>query len=155
MGVLIIKIIIVFNLLFVCLYFFLPKKRNKPVAGSFRSLEKYLDLLKKSDLSSPYVLIGVSGAEDFVQCVFEEEHFKLGYPVTTERQRSLVDKAKSLAKAEGLLLKEEQTADKEGYYLDIDLGTGDVHAALPKIESFYRSLFSISDDAVLEIDAQV
>jgi hypothetical protein len=139
------------NLVFLFLYFVLPKKKWHAIKGSFKDINKYLDILRKSDLPDASLIISIAGTDDYIQLTNSQNALCLHYTVNNDHQKKRESAFKGYAKKMSLKVTESRSDDNKNTFLDIDL-TGSMEDTHVIVTSLLSEAFEAELDATLEFD---
>jgi hypothetical protein len=109
------------------------------------------DLLSTRSEDGAFLIITVSGTEDFVQLVGDASGVQLDFPLVTGRQLSFESAFKALAQREGLDIVEN--SDGTSRFLDINLAS-DAGNVTRVTKLFLRELFRVNDQSTLEFERE-
>ena len=113
----------------------------------FHNIRGYVDRLMRSGDESAFLIITISGSEDFLQLTGDAKGVQLDFPMITDRQQSLESMIREIAWREGRTIEENQ-GDGGDRFLDISVeGTPTEVAA--NCERFLRDVFGAGEDAEL------
>jgi len=112
-------------------------------------LKPYIEqLISTSPSAGAFLIVTVSGTEDFLQMTGDTSGVQLDFPLITGRQISLESRIRMVAEGRGLVLVENSGSDGSRF-LDIDLSADPVEAARAS-EILLREVFGVTDATSLE-----
>jgi len=112
-------------------------------------LQPYLEqLIHTSPNDHAFLIVTVSGTEDFLQMTGDSGGVQLDFPLVTGRQQSMESTIRMVADRNGLVLVENRGSDGSRF-LDIDLSADAVEAARV-CEILLREVFAVDNTTGLE-----
>ncbi len=149
-------LIFIFVCLIVVLYLFLPSKKVKvipKIQGNLKDIENYINRLMVSDNDNSFLIIGISGTEDFIQFSGDNKGVQLDFPLVTDRQKELESHFRQSAKKEGLKII-DNTGSDGSFFLDIDIN-GSSAEITKVISALLKRVFGVTESSTLEIQLGV
>ena len=114
-------------------------------------LESYIErLIRGSASDTAFLIITVSGTEDFVRLIAEGEGVELDFPLITGRQMSFEWKVRAIAECEGCSLVENR-GDDGARFLDVEL-PADAAEVSRIVEVFMSELFGVGPHTELHFE---
>jgi len=114
-------------------------------------LESYIArLIRGAASDTAFLIITVSGTEDFLQLIADCEGVELDFPLITGRQMSFEWKFRSIAEFEGCPLSENR-GDDGARFLDVEL-PADAAEVSRIVEVFLLELFGVGLHTELEFE---
>ena len=113
-------------------------------------LEQHIDLLMHALNDRAFLIISVSGTDDFLQLTGDTQGVQIDFPLITDRQLTLESKIRLAAEAEGLEVVENKGSGGERF-LDIDI-EGDAVEVARVCRVLLRNVFGAEDGARLEFE---
>jgi hypothetical protein len=114
-------------------------------------LHSYVDrLLRAADDDGAFLIITVSGTEDFVQLIADCEGVEIDFPLITGRQKGFEWKFRSIAEFEGCPLSENR-GDDGARFLDVELPADSAEVSRI-VELFLVELFGVGPHTELDFE---
>lgn len=151
MGTTLIEIVIIVNLIFLFLYFVIPRKKRKSFPGTIKDTAGYLQTLKNSDLPDPYLIISAPDKEDYIQFTYKSKGFDMEYQMTTDHQGDKEGTLKKLANNSGLKVEETKSEDGTSTFLHLFI-EGEPEDASEIVTGLLRDVFNATDDSKIEFE---
>jgi hypothetical protein len=117
---------------------------------NINELQDHIDRLMRAPSDGAFLIISVSGTDDFLQLTGDTDGVQIDFPLITSRQLSLEAKIRLAAEAEGLAVVENKGSSGERF-LDIDIEGHAVEMARV-CRVLLRNVFGARDDARLEFE---
>ncbi len=121
------------------------------IHGSLKDIETHLRKLMNSDNDYAFLIIEISGTDDFIQISGDKKSVQLDFPLATDRQKNLESKFKQIAKQHNLDVVNSNGTDGTRL-LDINMHGSPSEVAKASIR-FMKGLFGVSENT--EIDFQL
>lgn len=113
-------------------------------------LQDHVDRLMRAPSDHAFLIISVSGTDDFLQLTGNMKGVQIDFPLITARQLSLESKIRLTAEAEGLVVVENKGSDGSRF-LDIDIEE-DVAGVTLVCRVLLREVFGAGEAARLEFN---
>lgn len=81
------------------------------ITGRLREIEYYIHNLMSGDNDTAFLVIEISGTEDFIQFLKDEKGVQLDFPLVTDRQKQLEERVRQEALEQNLELLENNGTD--------------------------------------------
>jgi hypothetical protein len=114
-------------------------------------LEDYVGRLTRASEDGAFLIVTVTGTEDFLQMIAGEEDVQIDFPLVTERQRGFESRIRAAAGSVGLTVEENEGGDGARFldvYLEKDAGR-----VASVCRSFLRDVFGAGAGARLEFES--
>jgi hypothetical protein len=121
------------------------------IHGSLKDIESHISKLMNTDKDYAFLIIEISGTDNFIQFSGDNESVQLDFPLATDRQENLESKFKQVAKQHNLDVVKSNGTDGMRF-LDINMHGSPSEVAKASI-SFMEGLFGVSENT--EIDFQL
>lgn len=113
-------------------------------------LHNHVDRLMRAPGDGAFLIISVSGTDDFLQLTGDPQGVQIDFPLITKRQLSLESKIRLTAEAEGLVVVENKGSDGSRF-LDIDI-EADVAGVTRVCRMLLREVFGAGEAARLKFE---
>ena len=114
-------------------------------------LRDYVERLMRAPEDGAFLIVSVTGSEDFVQMIAGGEDLQIDFPLITDRQRGFESKIRAVASSEGVAV-EENEGDDGAHFLDMYTEKDTEHVTRV-CRSFLRDVFGAGEDARLEFES--
>ena len=117
-------------------------------------LDSYVErLIRAAGNDSAFLIVTVSGTEDFVQLIADIDAVELDFPLVTGRQMSFESKFRDIAEIEGYSVIENR-GDDGARFLDVELpfSTDEVTRVT---EVFLNELFGVGERTQLDFEGDL
>ena len=151
MGEMLITIVIIVNLIFLFLYFVIPKNKRRSFPGKEEDIFRYLNTLEKSDLSDAYLIISASKTDNFVQVTVNSEGFRLNVPRIPDRQKEMEKSFRNTAEKLSLKIDEDAFTDDKNSFPGVDL-KGSLEEVSAVIKKVLSGMYGVTEGSALEFE---
>jgi hypothetical protein len=123
------------------------------ITGWLREIEDYINTLMSGDNDTAFLVIEISGTEDFIQFLNDEKSVQLDFPLVTDRQKQLAERLRQEALEQNLELLENNGTDGM-QFLTIFL-KGSWSEVAQSIESLLINIFGVNANTMLGFEMDV
>lgn len=114
-------------------------------------IRHYVERLMRAPGDGAFLVIAISGSDDFLQLTADAEGAQIDFPLITDRQRSLEPKIRLAAEGAGLPLVESESGGGDRF-LDVNVeGSAAEVARICRV--LLREVLGAGDDAELEFES--
>ena len=134
----------------------MPSKKVKEIPkaqGSLKDIENFINSLMVSDNDNAFLILGISGTEDFIQFSGVEKGVLLDFPLITDRQKELESHFRQSVLKEGLKIIENKGSDGT-IFLDIDIN-GSPTDISKTTGALLKRVFGVTESSMLEFQLEV
>jgi hypothetical protein len=123
------------------------------ITGWLREIEYYIHNLMSGDNDTAFLVIEISGTEDFIQFLKDDEGVQLDFPLLTDRQKQLEERLRQEALVQNLELLENNGTDGM-QFLNMTL-KGSSSEVAQSIESLLINIFGVNANTMLGFEMDV
>jgi hypothetical protein len=123
------------------------------ITGWLREIEDYIHKLMSGDNDTAFLVIEISGTEDFIQFLNDEKGVQLDFPLVTDRQKQLEERLRQEALEQNLELLENNGTDGM-QFLTIFL-KGSWSEIAQSIESLLINIFGVNANTMLGFEMDI
>lgn len=148
--------IVIFAIIILGAFLLVRSKQNQEIPkiqGSLKELEENLSKLMGSNNDHAFLIIEVSGTEDFIQFSGNDKGVQLDFPLVTDRQKELEAQIRQSAKNKNLLIIENKGSDGSRF-LDIDID-GSPSEITEISKGLLKNIYGVNESSILMFQLEI
>ena len=149
-------LIVVFAIIILGAFLLVRSRQNQEIPkiqGSLNELEEHISKLMGSNNDNAFLIVEVSGTEDFIQFSGDDKGVQLDFPLVTERQKEMEAQVRQNAKNQKLAIIENKGSDGSRF-LDIDIdGSPSKIAEISK--DLLMNIYGVNESSTLMFQIEI
>lgn len=149
-------LIVIFAIIILGAFLLVRSKQNQEIPkiqGSLKDLEANLSKLMGSNNDHAFLIIEVSGTEDFIQFSGDDKGVQLDFPLVTDRQKEMEAQIRQSAKNQNLAIIENKGSDGSRF-LDIDID-GSPSEITEISKALLKSIYRVNESSTLMFQLEI
>jgi hypothetical protein len=117
------------------------------IQGSLKDIENNLNKLMSSNNDHAFLIVEVSGTENFIQFSGGDKGIQLDFPLVTDHQKEIEAKVRQRAKDQNLVIIENKGSDGSRF---LDINIDDSSSKIAEIvKSLLKNIYGVSESSKL------
>jgi len=149
-------LIVIFAIIVLGTFLLVRSKQNQEIPkikGSLNELEENISKLMGSNNDNAFLIVEVSGTEDFIQFSGDDKGVQLDFPLVTERQKEMEAQIRQSAKNQNLAIIENKGSDGSRF-LDIDID-GNPFKIAEISKDLLKNIYGVNESSTLMYQIEI
>lgn len=149
-------LIVIFAIIILGVVLLVRSKQNQEIPkiqGSLKNIEENLSKLMSSNNDHAFLIIEVSGTEDFIQFSGDDRGVQLDLPLVTDRQKEMEAQIRQSAKNQNLVIIENKGSDGSRF-LDIDID-GSPSEITEISKGLLKNIYGVNESSTLMFQLEI